>query len=50
MIWIMLIAGRRVAGIGRYYLHHVDPAVPLTDSVGALGRLRDEGKITAPGP
>jgi len=35
--------------IGLYYLHHVDPAVPLSDSVGALGQLRDEGKITAIG-
>jgi aryl-alcohol dehydrogenase-like predicted oxidoreductase len=28
-----------------YYLHAVDPAVPLADSVGELVRLRDEGKV-----
>ncbi|RPI58448.1 MAG: aldo/keto reductase [Lysobacterales bacterium] len=32
-----------------YYLHAVDPAVPLADSVGELVRLRDEGKIGAIG-
>jgi aryl-alcohol dehydrogenase-like predicted oxidoreductase len=31
--------------IALYYLHAVDPAVPLADSVGELVRLRDEGKI-----
>jgi aryl-alcohol dehydrogenase-like predicted oxidoreductase len=31
--------------IGLYQLHHVDPAVPLAESVGALRSLRDEGKI-----
>jgi aryl-alcohol dehydrogenase-like predicted oxidoreductase len=35
--------------IALYYLHTVDPAVPLTDSVGELVRLRDEGKIVAIG-
>ena len=35
--------------IGLYFLHHVDPAVPLADSVGALGQLRAEGKIAAVG-
>jgi aryl-alcohol dehydrogenase-like predicted oxidoreductase len=35
--------------IGLYYLHHVDPAVPLLDSVGALEQLRQEGKIAALG-
>jgi aryl-alcohol dehydrogenase-like predicted oxidoreductase len=32
-----------------YYLHAVDPAVPLADSVGELVRLRDEGKILSIG-
>jgi aryl-alcohol dehydrogenase-like predicted oxidoreductase len=35
--------------IDLYQLHHVDPQVPLPDSVGALGRLRQEGKIVAIG-
>jgi pyridoxine 4-dehydrogenase len=35
--------------IDLYQLHHVDPQVPLPDSVGALGRLRQEGKIAAIG-
>jgi aryl-alcohol dehydrogenase-like predicted oxidoreductase len=33
------------APIPLYYLHTVDPAVPLADSLGELARLRDEGKI-----
>jgi aryl-alcohol dehydrogenase-like predicted oxidoreductase len=32
-----------------YQLHHVDPRVPLADSVGALADLRREGKIAAIG-
>lgn len=32
-----------------YYLHAVDSAVPLADSVGELVRLKDEGKIVAIG-
>ena len=32
-----------------YYLHTVDSAVPLADSVGELIRLREEGKIAAIG-
>lgn len=32
-----------------YYLHTVDPNVPLADSLGELVRLRDEGKIAAIG-
>jgi aryl-alcohol dehydrogenase-like predicted oxidoreductase len=28
-----------------YFLHRVDPQVPLADQVGALAQLRDEGKI-----
>jgi aryl-alcohol dehydrogenase-like predicted oxidoreductase len=35
--------------IGLYFLHHVDPGVPLADSVGALAELRREGKIAAVG-
>ena len=42
----------RTLGVPRidlYQLHHVDPAVPLADSVGALEDLRSEGKIAAIG-
>jgi pyridoxine 4-dehydrogenase len=42
----------RTLGVERvdlYFLHHVDPAVPLTDSVGALAQLRQEGKVAAIG-
>ena len=35
--------------IDLYQLHHVDPKVPLPDSVGALEQLRREGKIAAIG-
>jgi len=35
--------------IDLYQLHHVDPAVPLLDSVGALERLRQDGKVAAIG-
>jgi aryl-alcohol dehydrogenase-like predicted oxidoreductase len=38
-----------VEAVDLYYLHHVDPLVPLTDSVGALAELRRAGKITAIG-
>ncbi|MBB4857725.1 aryl-alcohol dehydrogenase-like predicted oxidoreductase [Novosphingobium chloroacetimidivorans] len=31
--------------IDLYYLHRVDPEVPVTESVGQLAQLRDEGKI-----
>jgi aryl-alcohol dehydrogenase-like predicted oxidoreductase len=31
--------------IDLYYLHRVDPLIPIEESVGELGRLRDEGKI-----
>ncbi len=34
-----------VERIGLYYLHHPDPAVPFTDSIGALHDLRQAGKI-----
>ena len=42
----------RTLGTGHidlYFLHHVDPAVPLADSVGALAELRQQGKIAAVG-
>ena len=42
----------RTLGVDRidlYQLHHVDPRVPLRDSVGALEVLRQEGKIAAIG-
>src|SRR5215472_15673580 len=35
--------------IDLYLLHHVDPAVPLLDSVAALAQLRTEGKVAAIG-
>ncbi|RZK54880.1 MAG: aldo/keto reductase, partial [Hymenobacter sp.] len=28
-----------------YYLHRVDPAVPVEDTVGAMSRLVEEGKV-----
>ena len=31
--------------IDLYYLHRVDPKVPISESVGELGRLVDEGKL-----
>jgi len=31
--------------IDLYYLHRIDPGVPIEESVGALGRLVEEGKI-----
>jgi aryl-alcohol dehydrogenase-like predicted oxidoreductase len=35
--------------IDLYYLHRVDPAVPLEESWGALGELVEEGKVRALG-
>jgi aryl-alcohol dehydrogenase-like predicted oxidoreductase len=35
--------------IDLYFLHHVDPAVPLIDSVAALAELRDDGLIAGIG-
>jgi aryl-alcohol dehydrogenase-like predicted oxidoreductase len=35
--------------IDLYYLHRVDPQIPIEESVGELGRLQDEGKIGAVG-
>ena len=34
-----------VEQIDLYYLHRVDAEIPIEQSVGELGRLRDEGKI-----
>ncbi|WP_254062750.1 aldo/keto reductase [Caulobacter sp. S45] len=31
--------------IDLYYLHRVDPSIPIEESVGELGRLQGEGKI-----
>ena len=42
----------RTLGVERidlYQLHHVDPDVPLPESVAALAGLRDEGKVAAIG-
>jgi pyridoxine 4-dehydrogenase len=42
----------RTLGVERidlYQLHHVDPDVPLAESVAALADLRDEGKVAAIG-
>lgn len=35
--------------IDLYYLHRVDPAVPVEESVGAIGELVEEGKVRAVG-
>ena len=35
--------------IDLYYLHRIDPRIPIEDSVGQLGRLQEEGKIGAVG-
>ncbi len=35
--------------IDLYYLHRIDPAVPVEESVGALGRLVEQGKVRAIG-
>jgi aryl-alcohol dehydrogenase-like predicted oxidoreductase len=34
-----------VARIDLYQLHRADPAIPIEDTMGVLGRMRDEGKI-----
>ena len=31
--------------IDLYYIHRIDPTVPIEDTVGAMARLKDEGKI-----
>ena len=35
--------------IDLYYLHRIDPRIPIEESVGQLGRLQEEGKIGAVG-
>ncbi len=35
--------------IDLYYLHRVDPDVPIEETVGAMGQLVDEGKVRAIG-
>ncbi|OZI29880.1 aldo/keto reductase [Bordetella genomosp. 10] len=35
--------------IDLYYLHRVDPAVPIEETVGAMARLVEEGKVRALG-
>jgi pyridoxine 4-dehydrogenase len=35
----------RLARIDLYQFHHIDPKVPLEDSIGELARLQKEGKI-----
>lgn len=39
----------KVDHIDLYYLHRVDPLVPIEDSVGEMARFKDEGKIGALG-
>jgi aryl-alcohol dehydrogenase-like predicted oxidoreductase len=43
------LAALEVDRIDLYFLHHVDPGVPLAESAGALEQLRGEGKIAAIG-
>ena len=38
-----------VDSIDLYYQHRVDPKVPIEETVGAMARLREEGKIRALG-
>jgi len=35
----------KVDHIDLYYLHRIDPEIPIEESVGELARLRDDGKI-----
>ncbi len=39
------LAALRLDRIDLYFLHRIDPKVPLEDSIGALKELRDEGKV-----
>ena len=39
----------RLDTIDLYYQHRVDPQVPIEETVGAMARLREEGKIRALG-
>lgn len=34
-----------IDAIDLYYVHRIDPTVPIEDTVGELGRLKSEGKI-----
>jgi aryl-alcohol dehydrogenase-like predicted oxidoreductase len=51
--WLRHCCEQSVATLGApiplYYLHTVDPSVPLAESLGELARLREEGKIAAIG-
>jgi aryl-alcohol dehydrogenase-like predicted oxidoreductase len=51
--WLRHCCDQSVATLGApiplYYLHTVDPSVPLAESLGELARLREEGKISAIG-
>lgn len=51
--WLRYCCEQSVATLGApiplYYLHTVDPSVPLAESLGELARLREEGKIVAIG-
>lgn len=38
-----------IEAIDLYYVHRADPKVPIEETVGAMSRLRDEGKIRAIG-
>jgi aryl-alcohol dehydrogenase-like predicted oxidoreductase len=38
-----------IEAIDIYYVHRADPAIPIEETMDALGRLRDEGKIRAIG-
>ncbi len=35
----------KVDAVDLYYLHRVDPNVPIEDTVGAMGRLVEQGKV-----
>jgi pyridoxine 4-dehydrogenase len=39
----------RVERIELFQLHRIDPKVPLSDQIGALMQLREEGKIARSG-
>jgi aryl-alcohol dehydrogenase-like predicted oxidoreductase len=51
--WLRRCCEQSVQNLGApiplYYLHAIDPTVPLAESVGELVRLRDEGKIVSIG-
>src|SRR5262245_62712488 len=35
--------------IDLYYQHRIDPGVPIEETVGAMGRLREQGKVRSIG-